>query len=511
MTLEAIILAAGEGTRMRSALPKPLHPIGGKPMLAHVIVAAAALKPAKIHVVLGHHAEVVQTATESAMAEFRRAERYGNSDESDDKSADAGGKNVDRSGDHIDLNWIIQRSQLGTGHALLQAMPAVHARATVLVLYGDTPLIRAPTLRALLAAGRAIEPGDENLGDEHSPHPNWFNILTADMDDPTGLGRILRDADERVVGIVEERDASAPQRRIRECNTGFIAAPAAVLRRALAKLDNHNAQREFYLTDLLGHAAGAGARIEACQPATAQETFGVNSQVDLARVERIHQLRCAHALLENGVRLCDPARFEVRGWCQFGRDCVVDVNVILEGRVVVGDDCRIGAGAIIRDSVIGAGSLIEAHCVIDGAVIGARCRIGPFARLRPQSTLAEAARIGNFVEIKQSHIGPGSKVNHLSYVGDSSVGTGVNIGAGVITCNYDGARKHRTVIGDDVFVGSNSQLVAPLAIGAGATIGAGSTITKNVAAATLALSRPKQTAIANWSRPRKKSPPDDAQ
>ena len=370
----------------------------------------------------------------------------------------------------------------------MQAMPAVDDAAMVLLLYGDTPLITPQTLKSLLAVG-----GENRLG-----------LLTAEMENPTGLGRIVRDERGRVVRIVEEKDADDAQRQIRECNTGFIAAPAALIKAGLAKLDDDNAQKELYLTDLVGHAAAAGVEIAACQPAALEETLGVNSQADLARVERIHQMNQARRLLEQGVCLRDPARFDVRGRCAFGRDCVVDVNVILEGRVVVGDGCAIGANSIVRNSSIGAGSVIEANCVIEDAVIGERCTVGPFARLRPQTELGGGARVGNFVEIKKSRVGQGSKINHLSYVGDSDLGAGVNVGAGVITCNYDGADKHRTVIGDDVFVGSNSQLVAPLAIGAGATIGAGSTITEDVAAGTLAVGRAKQTAVEGWTRPVKK-------
>ena len=465
MILEAIILAAGEGVRMRSTLPKALHPVGGRPMLAHVVEAAKALAPAKIHLVVGRHGDTVRVALEDALA---------NPDDGDKKIIDK-------------INWVTQEKPLGTGHAAQQAMPAVNQAATVLLLYGDTPLISAPTLRLLIAA--ADHPS-ERLG-----------LLTAEVDNSDGLGRIVRDRRGKVVRIVEEKDADDETRKIRECNTGFIAAPAAVIAAGLAKLENNNAQKEFYLTDLIAHAAAAGVEITTCQPCAVDETLGVNSQADLARVERIFQGNQARDLLEQGVRLRDPSRFDLRGRCEFGRDCVVDVNVILEGRVVIGDQCVIGANAIVRNSRIGAGSVIEANCVIDDAVIGARCTIGPFARLRPQTELDDGARIGNFVEIKKSRVGRDSKINHLSYVGDSDLGSGVNIGAGVITCNYDGAEKHRTVIGDDVFVGSNSQLVAPLVIGDGATIGAGSTITESVAGKTLAVGRARQTTVDGWARP----------
>lgn len=480
MILEAIILAAGEGVRMRSTLPKALHTVGGRPMLAHVVEAANALGPAKIHVVVGRQAGAVQAALERALSD----QPYAGQGRADQSRAPS--KIIDK------INWVTQEKPLGTGHAALQAIPAVNRAATVLLLYGDTPLISAPTLRPLIAA--AGNP------------PGRLGLLTAEMDNstrpgPAGLGRIVRDDRGKVVRIVEEKDASDAHRQIRECNTGFIAAPAAVIEAGLAKLDNDNAQKEFYLTDIVAHAAAAGVEITACRPGTVEETLGVNSQADLAQVERIFQANQARDLLEQGVRLRDPSRFDLRGYCEFGRDCVVDVNVILEGRVVIGDRCAIGANTIVRNSRIGAGSVIEANCVIDDAVIGARCTIGPFARLRPQTELDGGARIGNFVEIKKSRVGRGCKINHLSYVGDSDVGKGVNIGAGVITCNYDGAAKHRTIIGDDVFVGSGSQLVAPLAIGDGATIGAGSTITEGVAGKTLAVGRARQITVDGWTRP----------
>ena len=461
MPLEVIILAAGEGVRMRSSLPKTLHAIGGRPMLAHVIETLDSLVPGRIHVVVGHQGARVKSAIENLMGK---------------KTA---GK----------INWVTQKKQLGTGHAVLQAMPAVNA-STLLLLYADTPLITAETLRALTS----VENGAENR----------LALLTVSVENPAGLGRIVRDEGGAVVRIVEEKDATDAQRQIRECNAGVIAGPAGLIRAELAKLDSDNAQKELYLTDIIGHAAAGGVEIVACQPGAVEETVGVNSQADLARVERIYQLNQARALLEQGVRLRDPARFDLRGRCEFGRDCEVDINVILEGDVAVGEGCKIGANSIVRNSRIGAGSVIEANCVIDSAVIGAGCKIGPFARLRPQAELGRDVHIGNFVEVKKSRIGRGSKANHLSYVGDSTLGDEVNIGAGVITCNYDGVNKHPTVIGDGVFVGSNSQLVAPLTIGAGATIGAGSTITEDVAAQTLAVSRVRQRAIAGWTRPRRR-------
>ena len=469
MTIEAIILAGGEGVRMRSALPKSLHPVGGRAMLMHILDAVAALQPAQIHVVVSaRRGFEVRAAIEdgaSRLAEPRIAGR---------------------------IAWAAQDKPRGTGHAASVAMPAVGRAATVLAVYGDTPLIGAATLRRLLDAAAG----------------GRFGLLTVNADNPAGaagLGRILRGDGGRVVRIVEEKDATCAQKRIRECNAGFIAAPAEVINAGLSKLGNNNASHEFYLTDLVAHAAAAGVEIAAC-PAAPEETIGVNTQADLARAERIFQTRQARRLLGEGVRLLDPSRFDLRGRCRFGRDCVVDVNVVLEGEVEVGDRCVIGPGSVIRDSRIGAGSVIEAHCVIDHADIGAKCRIGPFARLRPGAQLGIEARVGNFVEIKNSRLGRGSKANHLSYLGDSALGDGVNIGAGVITCNYDGANKHRTDIGDHVFVGSNSQLVAPLSIGDGATIGAGSTITEDVGAQALAVGRARQKTIRNWTRPAKRKP-----
>ncbi len=468
MNLEIIILAGGQGTRMRSNRPKALHLIGGAPMLHHVITAANALAPQQIHVVVGAHGERVKAALKHAHA----------------------GETMPN------LNWVAQAAPRGSGHAAQQAMPGVADAAMVLILYSDTPLIGAPTLRSLLAAAHA-QSESQSLA-----------LLTARVENPTGLGRIVRDARGKVTGIVEQKDADSAQQQIRECNTGVLAGRADIIKAALARVDNRNAAQEFYLTDVIAHAVAAGVEIATCQPrgaAAVAETIGVNCSLDLMRAERIFQARQARDLLAQGVRLRDAARLDVRGRCQFGRDCEVDINVILEGAVEVGAQCKIGANTIVRDSRIGAGSIIEANCVIEQAVIGARCVIGPFARLRPHTQIAAETRIGNFVEIKQSHIGQGSKINHLSYVGDSELGVGVNIGAGVITCNYDGANKHRTRIGDDVLIGANSQLVAPLVIGDGATIGAGSTITKNVAAKKLALSRARQSTVPGWARPVKKT------
>jgi bifunctional UDP-N-acetylglucosamine pyrophosphorylase/glucosamine-1-phosphate N-acetyltransferase len=477
MTLEVIILAAGQGTRMRSSMAKVLHTVGGKPMLQHVIEAANSLEPSKIHVVIGHDGEQVQSVIEQAIdgAAERAAASYQQRD-----SHKPGHKLGEK------IAWVTQQQQLGTGHAVMQAMPAVDLDATVLLLYGDTPLISTQTLKSLIAT------------------ENQLRILTATMENPFGLGRIVRNDQGNVIRIVEQKDASASEARIRECNTGFMAGPASLIARGLTRLDSDNAQQEFYLTDLIGHSVAAGFDIAACQPGTVEETLGINSQADLARAERIFQMNQAQRLLEQGVCLRDPTRFDIRGNGEFGRDCVLDINIILEGDVVIGDSCHIGANTIIRNSRVGNHCRIEANCVIDNAIIGERCKIGPFARLRPEAELDSDVHVGNFVEIKKSRIGQGSKANHLSYVGDSTVGKGVNIGAGVITCNYDGAGKHQTVIGDNVFVGSNSQLVAPVTIGDGATIGAGSTITQDVAAAVLAVSRARQRSIDGWVRPVRK-------
>ncbi|MDA7995033.1 MAG: bifunctional UDP-N-acetylglucosamine diphosphorylase/glucosamine-1-phosphate N-acetyltransferase GlmU [Gammaproteobacteria bacterium] len=464
MTLEAVILAAGEGTRMRSALPKSLHQIGGAPMLAHILKAAGALNPAKIHLVVARRGgDLVKDAVERGLAARRAEELLGK------------------------ICWATQESSLGTGHAVMQAMPAVGRESTLLVLYGDTPLLRASTLARLAAVKDGVA------------------LLTAELENPDGFGRIVRGAGGEIERIIEHKDADAAQKKIRECNAGCMAAPAKVIAEALGGIRPDNAQRELYLTDVVAAAAAAGARITACHPDAIEETIGVNTQADLACAERVFQLEQAREVMARGLCLRDPARFDLRGRFEFGRDCALDINVILEGEISLGARCRIGANSVIRNSSIGDDSVIEANCVLDGAVVGANCVIGPFARLRPRAQLADGARAGNFVEIKNSRVGRGAKANHLSYIGDSEIGAGANIGAGVITCNYDGANKHRSVIGEDVFVGSNSALVAPLRIGDGATIGAGSTITQDVAAADLAVGRARQRAVRGWKRPVKKA------
>lgn len=452
MNLGVVILAAGQGTRMKSAAPKVLHRLAGKPLLGHVIDCARALDPAEIVVVYGHGGDQVRAAF----------------------------------ADQPDLRWAEQAPQLGTGHAVAQAMPALDAAGQVLVLYGDVPLTRADTLRDLVAATA-----------------QGFGLLTMCLPDPTGYGRIVRNAGGRVQRIVEQKDASAEERTIDEVNTGIMCLPREALSRWLAGLSNRNAQGEYYLTDVLEMAVAEGYDIQVCQPAAPIEAEGVNNRVQLATLERAYQRRVAEQLMLDGVTLRDPARLDVRGRITHGRDCEIDVNVLLEGEVTLGDDVRIGAHCVLRNVVIGDGVEILEHCILEDARVGVGSRIGPFARLRPGAELVGHAHVGNFVEIKKSLIGEGSKVNHLSYIGDSEIGAGVNVGAGTITCNYDGANKHKTVIGDRAFIGSNSALVAPVTIGAGATIGAGSVITKPAPDDQLTLSRARQVSL-QWQRPTKK-------
>jgi bifunctional UDP-N-acetylglucosamine pyrophosphorylase/glucosamine-1-phosphate N-acetyltransferase len=451
--LDVVILAAGQGKRMYSALPKVLHTLAGKPLLAHVLSAARTLAPRRLHVVHGHGGEQVQ--------------------------ASFAGESV---------AWAHQAEQLGTGHALQQAMSAIGDDALVLVLYGDVPLIRAETL--------------ENLISQAGAHT--LALLTAELPDPHGYGRIVRDAAGSVARIVEQKDATPEQAAVREINTGILVAPAARLRGWLARLENRNAQREYYLTDVIAMAVAQGVKVVTRQPAALHEILGVNNKLDLAHLERTHQRNIAQRLLEQGVTLRDPARLDVRGELQCGRDVVIDVNVVIEGKVALGDGVKIGPNNYLRDITIGAATEVQPNCVLEEAEIGRDCRIGPFARIRPGSRLADRAHIGNFVEVKNSQIGEGSKANHLTYVGDSVVGKDVNIGAGTITANYDGANKHRTDIGDNASIGSNVVLVAPVTVNAGATIGAGSVITKDAPAGALTLARTKQTTVSGWKRPVKK-------
>lgn len=455
MPLSIIILAAGQGTRMRSALPKVLHPLAGRPLLDHVIDAAEALGAGSVQVVYGHG---------GAQVRERLAARR--------------------------VTWVEQAAQLGTGHAVAQALPAVPDADRVLVLYGDVPLIGADTLRRLLAAADG----------------GRFGLLTAELADPSGYGRILRDAAGCVTGIAEQKDATPAQLRIREINTGFLAVDAAPLKRWIARLGNDNAQGEYYLTDVIAQAAADGVAIETVAPDALAEILGVNNRAQLAGLERDYQRAQAERLLLAGVTLHDPARFDLRGHLEHGQDVVVDVNVILEGTVRLGDRVHIGPGCVIRNADIGPDTVVQAHCVIEDAVIGGHARIGPFARIRPETRLADDVHIGNFVEIKKSDIDAGSKVNHLSYIGDTRIGKRVNIGAGTITCNYDGANKHRTVIEDDAFIGSDTQLVAPVTVGAGATLGAGTTLTRDAPPGELTYSRARQETRPGWKRPVKKKP-----
>ncbi|MCE5233293.1 MAG: bifunctional UDP-N-acetylglucosamine diphosphorylase/glucosamine-1-phosphate N-acetyltransferase GlmU [Mizugakiibacter sp.] len=449
--LHVIVLAAGEGKRMKSDRPKVLLPLAGRPMLAHVLDAARALAPAAIHVVYGHRGEQVREAF--------AAER--------------------------DLGWIHQAEQLGTGHAVRLALERVQAQARVLVLYGDVPLIRAETLQTLVDAATPLA------------------VLVAELDDPRGYGRIVRDGLGHVRAIIEEKDASPDERAIRLVNTGILAADARRLRVWVANLSNANAQHEYYLTDVFAQAAEERTPARAIDAADPAEAFGANDPWQLADLERRMRLRAARELALAGVRLADPARFDLRGRVHAGRDVEIDVDVILEGEVTLGDGVRIGPFCRIRNATLGAGTVVRAHCDIDGAAAAAGCAIGPFARLRPGTVLAAGAQLGNFVEAKNAHIGEGSKANHLSYLGDAEIGAEVNIGAGTITCNYDGANKHRTVIGDGAFIGSNSALVAPVTIGAGATIGAGSVIGKDAPPGELTVARARQATIPGWRRPKK--------
>ena len=457
MSLDVIILAAGEGKRMRSTLPKVLHPLAGRPLIAHVLATAGSLDPARIHIVHGHGGELLRT---------RLADEP--------------------------VHWVEQTERLGTGHAVRQVAPFLRDDATVLILYGDVPLISAGTLRDLLAC--TTERG--------------IALVTAEVEDPRGYGRILRGPGGGITGIVEERDASDAQRVIREVNTGILAARAGLLLPLLNRLQNGNAQGEYYLTDVIAMAAEAGSAPVAVRAERIEEVLGVNDRLQLAALERHFQRLQAEALMTRGVTLLDPARFDLRGELHTGRDVIIDVNVVFEGRVELGDGVYIGPNCVIRDARIGAGTRIAACTVIEDAEIGEDCRIGPYARLRPETRIAAEAHIGNFVEVKKTSIGRGSKVNHLSYIGDAEVGGGVNIGAGTITCNYDGANKHLTRIGDGAFIGSDSQLVAPVTVGAGATIGAGSTITKDAPPGELTLSRSPQQTRAGWKRPVKKQRKD---
>jgi len=452
--LNIIILAAGLGKRMYSALPKVLHLLAGKSLLSHVLDTADALSPQKVCVVYGHGNETVP---------------------------DAIGNNQ--------LIWVKQEPQLGTGHALMQALPHLDKKGMTLVLYGDVPLIRLETLQNLITAASA-----KNLA-----------LLTVELDEPTGYGRIVRNTETKnISAIVEEKDTSIDQQKIHEINTGIMVVPNKSLHEWLPKLENKNTQKEYYLTDIVAMAAKAGGKIEAAHPTDSWEVLGVNSKVQLAALERTYQENLANKLLEQGVTLTDPSRIDIRGQLNCGKDVEIDINCIFEGIVEIGDGVRIGAHSILKNVKVETGTTIFPFSLIENADIGRNCQIGPFSRIRPGTSLANEVHIGNFVEVKNSSINAGSKANHLSYIGDTTVGKKVNVGAGTITCNYDGANKFQTIIEDNVFIGSDTQLIAPVKIAKGSTIGAGSTITRNTPPEELTLSRTKQISITGWKRPAKK-------
>jgi bifunctional UDP-N-acetylglucosamine pyrophosphorylase/glucosamine-1-phosphate N-acetyltransferase len=454
MKLSIIILAAGLGKRMYSNLPKVLHPLADKPLIRHVIDSVLTLQPHDIHIVYGH-----------------------------------GGDQVRHSLSDVAVNWVEQAQQWGTGHAVAQAMPHIEDKANVLVLYGDVPLIGVKTLQALATQTPA----------------HAIGLLTVLLDNPQGYGRIVRNAQGQVQYIVEEKEADDDTKAIQEVNTGILLVPAIDLRRWLTQLTNNNAQGEYYLTDVIGLAVQENKVIHTYRPEDKHEVMGINDRVQLATLERYYQTQQANRLMQQGVTLRDPKRLDIRGQVEVGRDVFLDVDVILEGKVTLGHGVRVGPYTLIRDAKIAEGVEILSHCVIEAVTIGAGCRVGPYARLRPETILAEQVHIGNFVEVKKSTVAQGSKINHLSYIGDSEVGREVNVGAGTITCNYDGANKHKTIIGDRAFIGSDTQLVAPVQVGNDATIGAGSTITRDAPPATLTLSRAPQQQRPGWQRPTKKS------
>lgn len=452
MSLDIVILAAGQGTRMRSALPKVLHPIAGLSMLGHVVQTARLLKPDSIQVVIGHGAQLVREML----------------------AAD-------------DVNFVVQSEQLGTGHAVAQAVPYLKAE-NILVLYGDVPLIEATTLDSLLKQLSA----------------DSMALLTVNLDNPAGYGRIVRNSAGAVQAIVEHKDANSEQLKICEGNTGILAAPRASLTDWLSRLSNSNAQGEYYLTDIIAMAVADDLRVATVTASDAMEVQGANDRLQLSELERHYQQRAARHLMAQGVTLLDPVRFDLRGEVSVGRDILIDVNVILEGRVEIADNVSIGPNCVIKDSILRAGAVIKANSHLDGADIGEGADCGPFARLRPGTVLAARAHVGNFVELKNTHLGQGAKAGHLTYLGDSEIGARTNIGAGTITCNYDGANKFKTVMGEDVFIGSNTSLVAPLHLGDGSTTGAGSTITADIPAQALAIGRGRQRNLENWPRPKKR-------
>lgn len=452
--IEAIVLAAGKGTRMRSALPKVLHPLAGKPLVKHVLETASHTGVERIHLVVGHGADSIK---ESLQGQSK-------------------------------VDFVTQNEQLGTAHAVMQALPCLTENSTTLILYGDVPLISSETLQRLLS----------HVSDQA------MALLTATLPDPSGYGRILRDENDALFAIVEQKDATEEQLKITEVNTGVMAVKSAHLREWLPLIDNKNAQKEYYLTDIVELARSKGKRIEGVVAGNIHEIKGVNNRAQQAELERYYQQCTAQRLMAGGVTIMDPARFDCRGKLVAGEDCLIDVNCIFEGQVSLGNSVSIGPNCLIKNATILDGSVIHANTVIEDATIGQQCSVGPFARVRPGSVFAEGAKVGNFVETKKVKVGRGSKINHLSYVGDAELGNDVNIGAGTITCNYDGVNKHKTEIGDHVFVGSNTALVAPVKIDAGATIAAGSTITSDVNPEQLAVARSRQRNIDGWQRPSKK-------
>jgi bifunctional UDP-N-acetylglucosamine pyrophosphorylase/glucosamine-1-phosphate N-acetyltransferase len=456
MKLEVVILAAGQGTRMKSRLPKVLHVVGGMPLLEHVIQTARNLEPAAIHVVVGHGSELVQ----EAFTDYR-------------------------------INWVVQEQQFGTGHAVLQALPAISDDCIVLVLYGDVPLTRLSTLQKLVQLAQA------------GPA-----LLTAKLQHPQGYGRILRDRSGALIGVVEDKDATPAQREIEEINTGLLAAPQQDFLEYLPQVGNDNKQGEYYLPDILSLAVAQGKAVSTCTASSELEILGVNDRVQLNQVEREYQRRLAERLMRDGVNIADATRLDVRGSLVCGEDVSIDVNVVFEGTVTLGNGVSVGANCVLCDVSVADNSVIHPMSHLQEAVIGKECSVGPYARLRPGTVLGEGARVGNFVETKKANIGAGSKINHLSYIGDCEMGSAVNIGAGTITCNYDGANKHKTDIGNGVFVGSNSTLVAPLRIEQRGFIAAGSTVTKTVGAGDLAVSRARQRNIEGWDRPTKQDTKD---
>lgn len=452
MTLSVVVLAAGKGTRMKSNLPKVLHPIAGKPMVQHIIDTVNQLGANQINLIYGHGGEQLKSALS-----------------------------------HNGLSWCLQAEQLGTGHAVQQAVPNLDDNEDVLILVGDAPLIKQSTLEQLIKVKQECD----------------LALLTVNLDDPTGMGRIIRDG-EQVVAIVEHKDATEGQRQINEINTGMMIMGGANLKRWLSNLNSDNAQGEFYLTDVIAMAANEGKVIKASQPSSAVEVEGINNRKQLAMIERAYQANKADELMMQGVSMADPARFDLRGSLTVGQDVALDVNIVVQGDVSIGSNVKVGPNCVLIDCEIADGAVIEANSIIEQAKVGENCSVGPFARLRPGAVMESKSKVGNFVEMKKTLLGKGSKANHFTYLGDTTVGEGVNIGAGTITCNYDGVNKFQTVIGDGAFIGSNSSLVAPAKIGKNATVGAGSTITKEVADEELAIARGKQRNVSSWQRPVKK-------